>query len=151
MTETFKRFNIFIDMRIHFKHILGQLIILVFLPVFVSCSGKKDESQASADVIPPVTSPLSREYIGYGVITASFTHVTEDPAEDGRYLGYLRRGTLVPVLRRQMVKSNNRFTTWVLVDGTSPGWLKEEVMVIYDNESQARTASQLASPESSGR
>jgi hypothetical protein len=98
----------------------------------------RDESP----VIPPVTSPLTRDYIGFGIITASFTHITADPSENSQSLGYLRRGTLVKIIRRQVQNTPDGFSSWVLIDGEQQGWLKEEVMDIYNNENQARTASE---------
>jgi hypothetical protein len=103
-----------------------------------ACSGRKDETP----VIPPVTSPLSRDYIGYGVITASFTHITSEPSQDSSSLGYLRRGSLVKIIKRQNVRAGSVFESWVQVDDVQNGWLKEEVMDIYNTESQAKTASE---------
>jgi len=128
-------------MRITLKHTLGQLFLLFCLAALYSCGIKKEESP----VVPPVTSPLSGDYIGFGVITASFTHVTADPAEGSPSLGYLRRGSLVRVLRRQAIKTQGDFVSWVLTEGNQQGWLKEEVMDIYSSESQAKTASESMS------
>ena len=119
------------------------MTIVVFSVPLIDCNGKKEDGP----VIPPVTSPLSREYIGFGVITASFTHLTAAPVDDSPSIGYLRRGSLVRIIKRQTIKTDNIFVSWVLTDGTADdintgGWLKEEVMDIYDNESQARTASE---------
>jgi hypothetical protein len=129
-------------MRIAVKQGFGQLLTLVFLAAFclmvTSCGAKRDENP----VIPPVTGPLTRDYIGYGVITESFTHITNDPSDDSESLGYLRRGSLVKVIRRQTVKTGNVFVSWVLIDGEQNGWLKEEVMNIYESDSQAVTASE---------
>jgi len=125
-------------MRITIKQTFSQLIVLLFMAILCSCVQKKDESP----VIPPVTSPLSREYIGFGVITTSFTHILADPDQDSPSLGYLRRGSLVRILRRQAVKNAEGFSSWVLTEGTQQGWLKEEVLNIYETESQAKTASE---------
>jgi len=125
-------------MRITAKYIIGQLFLALLI---CSCSVKKEE----ASVIPPVTSPFSSEYIGFGVITESFTHVLSDPSEESSSIGYLRRGSLVQILRRQTVKNADTFTTWILIDGNQHGWLKEEVMDIYKSENQAKTASESMS------
>ncbi|MDR0302849.1 MAG: hypothetical protein LBI04_11140 [Treponema sp.] len=119
------------------KHTLGQLLLLV---VLCTCTAKKE-----ASVIPPVTSPFSRDYIGFGVVTESFTHITSDPSEDSPSIGYLRRGSLVRILRRQTIKVADVFTSWVLIEGDRHGWLKEDVMDIYDSENQAKTASESMS------
>ena len=123
------------------KHIIGQLSLLVCLLILFSCNGGKEETP----IIPPLTSPLSRDYIGFGVITASFTHMTDKPADDSVSLGYLRRGSLVRVIKRQPIRTAGSFVSWVLAEGNQQGWLKEEVIIIYDNESQARTAAESMS------
>jgi hypothetical protein len=125
-------------MRITVKHAVGQLLLLLTVASFFSCIGRKDESP----VIPPVTSPLSRDYIGYGVITASFTHITPEPSQDSASLGYLRRGALVRIIKRQNVRVGGVYESWVQIDGDQNGWLKEEIMDIYNTESQAKTASE---------
>ena len=128
-------------MRITVKQGFSQLLLLLVLSALCACSSKKTETP----VIPPVTSPLSRDYIGFGVITASFTHIAADPSEESNYLGYMRRGSFVRIVRRQIVKTQDDFVSWVLTGDEQQGWLKEEVMDIYENESQARTASELMS------
>ena len=138
MTKTVKAVIFFINMRITVKHVFGQLFLLCCLAALCACTGKNEDTH----VIPPVTSPLSRDYIGFGVITVSFTHITSDPADDSPSLGYLRRGSFVRIIRRQSIKNSGGFQTWVLIDGPQYGWLKEEVMDIYNSESQARTASE---------
>ena len=120
------------------KHTFGQLCLLLSIIFVCACVVKREETP----VIPPVTSPLSRDYIGFGVITASFTHIMLEPADDSQSLGYLRRGSMVRILRRQIVKSSGGFSSWVLTEGNQQGWLKEEVMDIYDSESQAKTAAE---------
>ena len=155
-----------ITVTIPFSQLSALLLMSLFLIIFnfSSCRANKEEKP----VIPPVTSPLTREYIGFGVITSSFTHITEDPAEDSRSLGYLRRGSLVRIIRRQVIKTQDVYVSWVLTDGKHneseseqlpvqnaaqlpaqsaaqlpvQGWLKEDIMEIYDNESKARTASE---------
>jgi len=125
-------------MRITAKNSFCQLLLFFFTIVLCSCLLKKEESP----VIPPETSPLSQDYIGYGVITNSFTHITADPSEDSPSQGYLRRGSLVRIIRRQSVKTGNVFVSWVLIEDSQYGWLKEEVMDIYSSENQAKTASE---------
>jgi hypothetical protein len=128
-------------MKIAVKCFQGQSnwLLIFCLFIFSACTSNNEEGP----VIPPVTSPLTRDYIGFGVITSSFTHVTEDPQDNSRSLGYLRRGSLVKIVRRQIVRTPDGFTSWVLSDGNPQGWLREDVMEIFNNESQARTASEL--------
>jgi len=131
-------------MRITLKPLFSQLFLLIFflsLSLFYSCGTKKEE----IDIIPPVTSPLSGEYIGFGVITESFTHINADPSQDSPSIGYLRRGSRIRIVRRQIVKTHDGYISWVLMDGQYQGWLKENVMDIYKNENQAVTASELLS------
>jgi hypothetical protein len=123
-------------MRLTIRYTIGQVFLFAALPFLCACSVKKEESP----IIPPVTSPLSGDYIGFGVVTVSYTHVTVEPAEDSDSLGYLRRGSVVRVLRRQTVKNASDRTSWVLTEGNQQGWLKEEVIDIYDSESRAKTA-----------
>jgi len=128
------------------KRLLSQLSLLLFFfvifPFFLySCDSKKEE----IPVIPPITSPLSGDYIGFGVITDSFTHLTADPSQDSPSIGYLRRGSRVRIIRRQIIKTQDGFVSWVLTDGSHQGWLREDVMNIYNNENQAITASELLS------
>ena len=141
MTKTIKEVIFFINMRIMVKYSIGQLFLAIVIVVICSCVVKKEE----LPVIPPVTSPLSRDYVGYGIITASFTHVTAEPAQDSPSLGYLRRGSLVRIIKRQTVKTGNIFVSWVQLDDFQNGWLKEDVMNIYDTERQAITASRSLS------
>ncbi|MCL2243730.1 MAG: hypothetical protein FWC03_04590 [Treponema sp.] len=109
--------------------------------ILCSCNAGKEETP----IIPPLTSPLSRDYIGFGVITASFTHVTAEPADDSVSMGYLRRGSVVRVLRRQAIRTGGSFVSWVLIEGNQQGWLKEEVLDIYESEGQAKTAAESMS------
>jgi len=91
-------------------------------------------------VSPPLTFPLSQSYIGYGVINVSYTRVNAGIEESGASTGYLRQGSVVRIIERRMVKNEGKTETWVLVEGSAKGWLKESLMDIYGNESQAITA-----------
>ena len=128
----------------------GQAYWALFLLFFLcACSGKKEETP----VIPPLTSPLSQSFIGYGVVNVSYTRVIAYPEEDGNGIGidegpvppaftsgsYLRQGSVVRILQRRQVKNQDKLESWVQVDG---GWLRESLVDIYDSESQAHTASE---------
>jgi hypothetical protein len=144
MKKNEKRIILFIRMRVTVKRTISQgvlfwgfiCICIAFSSVALSCSSRKEE----APVIPPITSPLTREYIGFGVITASYTHIMAEPVSNTVSLGYLRRGSLVKILQRSVVRNDNTSEFWVQVEGNQNGWLKEEVMDIYDNEDRAKTA-----------
>jgi hypothetical protein len=121
------------------KYLVCQCGLFVFLSciLFISCGSKKEEMP----IIPPVTSPLSGDYIGFGVITASYTHLMAQPEENAASAGYLRRGTIVEIVRRISGASGD----WVFVGVSPGGWLREDVMEIYDSEVKAKTAAQLIS------
>jgi hypothetical protein len=113
-------------------------LLLFFALLGCGCDGKKEESP----VVPPATAPLSRAVIGYGVINVSYTHVSAEPMEGSVSQGYLRRGTLVRILERRDIRNGGVPVSWVLAEGASMGWLREELVDIYDNEGMARTASE---------
>ena len=126
------------------------LLILCFLPaVFLAgCSRSSNE----APIVPPVTYPLQREYIGYGVVNVPFTHLLSESGSKGVSIGYLRRGTVVRVLERKPVVNRGSAESWVLAEGNyqdgaavSRGWLQETDLEIYQNESMAITASKAMS------
>jgi hypothetical protein len=130
-------------MKIKTIHAGSQGCWLVFvLLIAAACNGKKEE----IPVVPPLTSPLSQSFIGFGVVNVSYTRVTVQPVEETpegtASGGYLRRGSVVRVLERRMVLNQEKNESWVLVGGPSEGWLKESLVDIYDSELQARTASE---------
>jgi hypothetical protein len=129
-------------MKIKVKHPFSQVLCAVYILLFVAaCDGRKEETP----VIPPLSSPLSQAYIGYGVVNVSYTRISTGTAEDAateNSPGYLRRGSVVRVHERRLVKSGGKAESWVLVEGDSRGWLRESLVDIYDNESQAMTASE---------
>jgi len=135
-------------MKIRTNYRYSQVCRIVVLAILVSaCTVKKEETP----VIPPLTSPLSQSFIGYGVVNVSYTRVAAQPeednsagnfAEDSSSPGYLRRGSVVCILRRRLVRSQEKPESWVLVSGSCTGWLKESLVDIYDTEPQARTASE---------
>ena len=107
------------------------LLFLVF--VFLGCTPKEE-------IDPPVTSPLSRPVLGYGVVTASYTRMYNEPSTDGVSLGYVREKTILAVLERRLVKEGDTQQFWVLAEGNYRGWLPESVIKLYDNEGKAKTA-----------
>ena len=78
MTKTAKTVIFLIIMKIKLilpcSQAYGVIILLFFL---AACSGKKEETP----VIPPLTSPLSGSFVGYGVVNVSYTRVTANPEE----------------------------------------------------------------------
>ena len=118
----------------------GQALILALIGAlaFVSCNRESRE----VPIIPPVTPPLSRSVIGYGVISASYTHVAAEPNQSSISLGYLRKGSIVDVLERRLVNHDGKSEAWVFVEASYRGWLREDVIQVYDNAARAHTASE---------
>lgn len=114
------------------------VVVLISLIILGSCTRSSDD----IPLVPPPTPPLSRNFLGYGVVTASYTRVLGEPVREAESLGYLRRGSLVRVLERRQVDRRGTFESWVLVEGTYRGWLAEDMVRIYDSEVQAKTASE---------
>ena len=120
-------------------------VFLLLLFSLVGCS----RTQEDFSFIPPVTHPLKRDYIGFAVITGSFTHLLDEPGGE-LSKGYLRRGTVVRILERRIVTIRETAESWVLAEGNysgqgspSQGWIQESFVDIYDNESRAVTASKV--------
>jgi hypothetical protein len=127
----------------------GQACWALFLLFFLAaCNGKKEE----APVIPPLTSPLSQSFVGYGVVNVSYTRVaavpegdglegTDGPNDDAASGSYLRQGSVVRILQRRQINNQDKLESWVQVDA-GLGWLRESLVDVYDSEAQARTASE---------
>ena len=136
-------------MRVRYYTIVNQLLVLLLLSgAFTGCLRGSEE----LPVIPPATHPLSREYIGFGVVNVSFTHLLNESGSTGVSLGYLRRGTVVRIIERRHIINRGSEEIWVFVEGNyqgegsvSSGWLPETALLIYDSESRANTASRTMS------
>lgn len=94
------------------------------------------------EIVLPLTRPLSRYVIGYGVVNANYTHILDKQGEDGKSIGFLRRGAIVEILERRPVVRSDRAEIWVLASGSYKGWLKETELRIYPSKVQAQTASE---------
>ena len=125
--------------------------LLLLLPLFLLfCCRNKEESP----VIPPPTNPLTREFIGYGVVSSPFAHVMNEHRQDGTALAYLRRGSLVKIIERRNIRNRGISEIWVLVDaqyfavpeGIIQGWLRENTLSVFDNELKAQTAAETMAP-----
>jgi hypothetical protein len=118
----------------------GLIFVVLF---FLSCSPNfPGRSTDEVSVVPPPTPPLSRPVLGYGVISVSYTHVTAEPNQAGLSLGFFRRGSVVQVIERRSINHGEFAESWVFVEGSYRGWLRENVIRIYDNEAQAKTAAE---------
>ena len=127
-----------------------QGFVWLFPLFLLFCSRGAEETP----VIPRPTNPLIREFIGYGVVNVSFIHVVNEPRQDGTSLGYLRRGSLVKITERRILRNRGNSEIWVLVDAQYPGapegkisgWLEENSIVVFDTEVQALTAAEAMTP-----
>ncbi|MDR2740237.1 MAG: hypothetical protein LBB68_10470 [Treponema sp.] len=128
-------------MRVGVSSRCGQVLVLVAALILGACSRAVDEIPFT----PPVTPPLTRSVIGYGVISGSYTQVQSDPAPDSVSLGYLRRGSVTAILERRIITTRGAPEVWIRVNTPYRGWIREEAVQIYANEAQARTASESLS------
>jgi len=134
-------------MKIRIKYIMRQVCFAAYVCLSLTACNLKKEAKP---VSPPFTFPLSQSYIGYGVINVSYTRLSADIEESGASAGYLRQGSVVRIIERRLVINEGKTETWVLVvsvEGSAKGWLKESLMDIYGNESQAMTAAKTMSNE----
>jgi hypothetical protein len=140
-------------MRLRYFHVNNQLIVLLTLVIAFSFSCRRSSDEQP--VMPPATHPLARDYIGYGVVNVSFTNLLSENGPDAVSQGYIRRGTIVRIVERAQVNNNGKIESWILGEsnyqpssasgGVSRGWLQESVLLIFDSESQANTASKTMS------
>jgi hypothetical protein len=126
-----------------------SLLAPILLSLALSGACRRDSNGVVLD--PPVTPPLSRPVIGYGVISKSYTHLTESPDHTAASRGYLRRGSVIRIIERRPVIAGEQAESWVLVEGDSQGWVPEGEVDIYSNEGQARTAAELHSTGTPGQ
>lgn len=141
-----------------------QALFILLLVILSGCNRSANE----LPVVPPATHPLTRDFIGFGVVNVSFTHFFDEPGAKGVSQGYLRKGTVVRISERCTIvntelsgaESNSAGNTelWVLVESIesrgsgsetwgsrteSRGWLLESALEIFDNEARAITSSRV--------
>jgi hypothetical protein len=128
----------------YYRHFLCAMIALLFFPVLFSCR-RSTETQL---VVPPESPILRREYIGFGVINISFSHLLSEYGNNGISQGYIRRGTVVRIIERVRLNKGENSESWVFVESNysgpgfiSKGWIQEPYMDTFENETQAITAS----------
>ena len=128
------------------KKKLSFAVLLAIVSCLLFFSGCR-RAPEDFPLTPPTTHLLARDFIGYGVVTDSFSHILNEPGPQGVSLGHLRRGTVIRIIERRPFSYRNNMEFWVLAEGNyegdnaSQGWLQENGLLIYDTESQARTAS----------
>jgi len=126
----------------------AAILAVACIAVFPSCSGRRGASA----VLPPETSPLSQEHIGYGVVDALFARLLAEPAPpgatEGAATGHARMGSVARVLERRIARGGGASESWLLIeeigDGGHSGWIREEMVRVYANEPQARAAAREA-------
>jgi hypothetical protein len=79
------------------------------------------------------------------VISSSYTHVQNDPAPESVSLGYLRRGAVVEILERKIISVRGTAESWIRVNSAYKGWIKEDGVLFYGSNAQAKTASESLS------
>ena len=127
---------------------VGKKFFAAILLVISLFSQGCRRSSEEAPVIPPATHPLTRAYIGFGVVNVSFAHLLSETGAGGVSQAYLRRGTVVRIIERIHLPERGNSQSWVLAESNyqspgavSSGWLPETALAVYENESQANTAS----------
>jgi hypothetical protein len=122
-------------------------VLFLFMPVLLfSCQ----RSSGGLPLTPPPTHPLVRDFIGYGVVNTSFTHIMDEPGRESVSIGYLRKGALVKIIERRAVSGRENAEFWVYIDGMNQvtfepgtaGWLNESALDVYDSKARALTASE---------
>ena len=135
-------------MRVGFFRFRSQALVLLLPVAFFFCSRNAED----APLIPPPTNPMTREFIGYGVVNVSFVHVLKEPLMDNSSLGYLRKKSTVKIMERRSLSNRGKAETWVKIDAMYStetgiqGWLRESALNVYENEFQAMTAAETMIP-----
>jgi len=112
------------------------ILLLLAILSLAACTAKRE----SVGVLPPETSPLSKELVGYGVVSVLYARLNLDPSSESPASGQARIGEVVRVHERRIVREGGGSESWLLVDGESAGWIREEMVGVYENEAQARSA-----------
>jgi hypothetical protein len=134
----------------HRQVLIFRVLALLAMTLSISCT----KGQEEIFLEPPPTNPLARDFIGYGVVNASFTHVEDEAGQNGVSLGYLRKGSMVRIIERRSLTNQEYAELWILIEadyqgapgGRIQGWLRESAVEVYDNESRALTASETMTP-----
>jgi len=112
--------------------------LALVLLLAVACTGRRNETA----VLPPETSPLSQSFVGYGVINVLHTRLSVEMIADSLASGHSRMGTVVRIHERRLVRDGERTESWLLVEEETKGWILEDFVDVYTNESQAQTAAE---------
>ena len=112
---------------------LKKIILFLLLSGMFGCVPK-------TEIDPPSTPPLSRAVLGYGVVTAPYTRVLDEPSHEAVALGFVREKSVLTVLERRLIREGDVLHSWVYTAGSYRGWLPESVIKLYDNQDKALTA-----------
>jgi hypothetical protein len=116
----------------------GLRLAALLVCLLLSSCGKAPTENA---IVLPETPPLSRAFIGYGVINANYTHILAKIGDESSALGFLRKGSIVEVLERRSVAEGNAVEYWVFAAAENySGWLRESELRVYASSAQALTA-----------
>lgn len=88
---------------------------------------------------PPPTPILSRP-LGWAVISASYSQVFDIPSSSGVVLGYYRKATIVKATERSKEVLKDKVVSWIKNEGSEPGWIKEEDIMLFESSEKAATA-----------
>jgi len=127
--------------------ILSRFALPLLVTVLAVLVANCNRAEPEAPPMPPVSHPLSRQFIGYGVITASFAHLFTESGGTDASLGYLRRGTIVNIVERRQLLNRETLEVWLLTEESDPvsgnpsrGWISGSMLAMFDNKAQAATA-----------
>jgi hypothetical protein len=113
--------------------------IITLLLTLTSCTPKNNEIV----LLPPATFPLSRPTIAYGVVNTNYTHLLESSDVLSGSSGFLRRGDIVRILERKLVRKGEGGDYWDLCENLNDGrmgWMRQDALQIYERLEMAETA-----------
>ena len=121
----------------------GGIYPILFAACILALSASNCKRYSFEDeIVLPLTRPLSRYVIGYGVVNVNYTHILDKQGDSGKSIGFLRRGAIVEILERRPVVRGDKAEIWVLASGSYKGWLNETELRVYPSKVQAQTASE---------
>jgi len=115
---------------------LSAAVAALALLFVAACSGRGDGGSA----LPPETRPISRPGVGYGVVSVPHARLGAEPSSAAAAAGHARMGDVLRVSERRVVREGAGSAAWLLAEGEESGWIREELVHVYDNEQQARSA-----------
>lgn len=102
-----------------------------------SCSGKAPLG-VTLDETPVISGGL-----GWGVVSLSYVRLMLEPSSSADDSGTARRGEIGKISARSRVFSGRDSGVWYRVEiGDSVGWLREESILVYRSEAEARKAAE---------